>query len=59
MPISTIFARMLRENPPEEGAGMLPKSYKRVISKQEAERFWSIFPPKQGETNIVAFPIRS
>jgi hypothetical protein len=25
---------------------MLRKSYKRAVSKEEAERFWSIFPPK-------------
>ena len=35
---------------------MLRKSYKRAVTKEEAERFWSIFPPKQEEQKIVAFP---
>jgi hypothetical protein len=28
---------------------------KGAVSKEEAERFWSIFPPKQEEQKIVAF----
>jgi integrase len=36
---------------------MLRKSYHRATSEAEAERFWSIFPPKQEEQKIVAFPV--
>jgi len=36
----------------------LRKSYKRAVSKEEAEKFWSIFPPKE-ETKLIAFPAAS
>jgi hypothetical protein len=32
---------------------------KRAVSKKEGEKFWSIYPPKQGEQEIVAFPVAS
>jgi integrase len=35
---------------------MLRKSYKRAVSKEEAEKFWSIIPPKQAEEKVIAFP---
>src|SRR6266478_968952 len=35
------------------------KHYYKAITDKEAKRFWSIFPPKQEETKIVAFPAAS
>jgi hypothetical protein len=37
---------------------MLRRSYKRAVSKEEAEKFWSIFPPKLEEDKVIAFPAR-
>jgi integrase len=38
---------------------MLRKSYKRAVSREEAERFWSIMPPNQQEEKVIAFPVAS
>lgn len=40
-------------------ADMLRKSHKRAVSKEEAEKFWSIMPPKQEEEKVIAFPVAS
>jgi integrase/recombinase XerD len=38
---------------------MLWRNYNRGTEKAEAERFWSIFPPKQEEHKVIAFPAAS
>jgi integrase len=35
------------------------RSYHRGVTREEAEKFWSIMPPKQVEQKIVAFPAAS
>jgi integrase len=35
---------------------MLRKSYKRAVSREEAERFWSIMPPSSKGEKVIAFP---
>jgi hypothetical protein len=34
---------------------MLRKHYHKATTKEEAEKFWSIMPPKEGESKILAF----
>jgi hypothetical protein len=38
---------------------MLWRNYYRAVEKTEAEKFWSISPPKLEERKIVAFPAAS
>jgi hypothetical protein len=33
--------------------------YHEGVSEEEAEKFWSIFPPMQPEQKVIAFPVSS
>jgi hypothetical protein len=50
---------VLREHMGHRGNGLIARNYKRTVDIAEAERFCSIFPPKQEQLKIVGFPVAS